>query len=235
MRGKLIVIEGTDCSGKETQTSLLVEKLKEENILVERLSFPMYDTPTGKIIGACYLGKEHMCNELFINNEGWFKEGAVNVDPMVAIDLYAADRRYNMPKVINLLDQGVNVILDRYVGSNMAHQGGKILDKEERLKLFRTIEQKEYIINEIPRPDMTMFLYMPYEYAIELKKNREEVPDQHEQDETHLRNAEKTYLELAALYNYTTVKCVNNNRLRTIDDINNEVYSKVKKLIKNKS
>ena len=65
MKGKLIVVEGTDCSGKETQTRLLVEKLLKENIKIERLSFPMYDTPTGKIIGACLLGKPDMCNQLF--------------------------------------------------------------------------------------------------------------------------------------------------------------------------
>ena len=61
MKGKLIVIEGTDCSGKETQTRLLVEKLTKENIKVKRISFPMYDTPTGRIIGACVLGKPEMC------------------------------------------------------------------------------------------------------------------------------------------------------------------------------
>ena len=61
MIGKIIVIEGTDCSGKETQTRLLVEKLTNDGLKVKRLSFPMYDTPTGKIIGACLLGKPQMC------------------------------------------------------------------------------------------------------------------------------------------------------------------------------
>ena len=64
MRGKLIVIEGTDCSGKETQAKLLTQKLKKRNIKVEHLSFPNYDTPTGRIIGSCYLGKEELCKKL---------------------------------------------------------------------------------------------------------------------------------------------------------------------------
>ena len=76
MKGKLIVIEGTDCSGKETQTKLLIERLTNAGIKVKRYSFPMYDSPTGQIIGGCYLGKEQYgC--------GLFKEGAPNVSPKV--------------------------------------------------------------------------------------------------------------------------------------------------------
>ena len=77
MKGKLIVIEGTDCSGKETQSNLLIEKLKKENIRIEKFSFPNYNSPTGKIIGGPYLGKSYIC-------EGWFEEGAPNVDPKVS-------------------------------------------------------------------------------------------------------------------------------------------------------
>ena len=73
MRGKLIVVEGTDCSGKETQTTKLVERLRKENIKVKRLSFPMYESPTGKIIGACLLGKEQMCSELLRFNHSFLK------------------------------------------------------------------------------------------------------------------------------------------------------------------
>ena len=118
MKGRLIVIEGTDCSGKETQTKLLVEKLEKINIKCVRLSFPMYDTPTGKIVGGPYLGKDYIC-------DGWFDEGAVNVDPKVSALYYAADRKYNIGKIEELLNSGVNVILDRYIYSNLAHQGGK--------------------------------------------------------------------------------------------------------------
>ena len=93
MRGKLIVIEGTDCSGKETQTNLLLKKLNSEGIKVEKFSFPNYQSPTGKIIGGPYLGKEYIC-------DCWFSEGATKVDPKVASLYYAADRKYNIHKII---------------------------------------------------------------------------------------------------------------------------------------
>ena len=99
---------------------------------IERLSFPDYDTPTGRIVGGAYLGKPHI-------GEGFFPEGASNVDPKVAALYYAADRRYNRQKILDLLNDGVDVVLDRYVESNMGHQGGKIFDKEERLKLYEDL------------------------------------------------------------------------------------------------
>ena len=159
-RGKIIVIEGTDCSGKETQTKLLVEKLENIGKKVKRISFPMYDTPTGKIIGACLLGKPDMCNNLFKEEHGFFPEGGGNVDSLAAIDLYAADRRYNLPKINKLLEEGYIIIIDRYVASNMAHRGGLLERKEDRLKIYKKIELLEYEINELPRPDKTIFLYL---------------------------------------------------------------------------
>ncbi len=232
MKGKIIVIEGTDCSGKETQTNLLVEKLKEENILVSKLSFPMYDTPTGKIIGACLLGKPAMCEELLKSNHSFFEEGGGNIDPLVAIDLYAADRRYNLPKINKLLEEGYIVFIDRYVTSNMAHRGGLIDSKEERLKMYKKIELKEYEINELPRPDKTVLLYMPWKYAEILKKNRKELPDEAESNIEYLKKGEEAYLELAQLYNYDIINCTCNEKIRSIEDINQELYNKIKKLIK---
>ena len=99
MRGKLIVIEGTDCSGKETQTNKLMERLKRDGHKVFKFSFPSYDSPTGRIIGGPYLGKDYIC-------ESWFEEGAINVNPKVASLYYAADRLYNMPKIIEKYEQG---------------------------------------------------------------------------------------------------------------------------------
>ena len=106
MRGKLIVIEGTDCSGKETQSKLLVERLEKEGKKVVRVSFPMYDTPTGAIVGACVLGKPHMCEELLKENHGFFKEGGGNIGELAALCYYAADRRYNLPIINKYLEEG---------------------------------------------------------------------------------------------------------------------------------
>lgn len=228
MEGKIIVIEGTDCSGKETQTRLLVDKLTKEGLKVKRLSFPMYDTPTGEIIGACLLGKPQMCEELLKNNHSFFPEGGGNIDVLAACDLYAADRRYNLPKILKYLNDGYIVIIDRYVTSNMAHRGGLIANKEERLKIYKKIDLKEYVINELPRPDKTILLYLPYEYSCELKKRRAELPDEVENNIEYLKNSERAYLELAELYNYDVINCVENGEIKTIEDINNEIIKRIK-------
>ena len=231
MKGKLIVIEGTDCSGKETQTRLLVEKLTKENIKVKRISFPMYDTPTGRIIGACVLGKPEMCENYLKENHSFFPEGGGNIDALAACNFYAADRRYNLPKILNLLNDGYIVLVDRYVTSNMAHRGGLIDDKEERLKIYNKIELLEYEINELPRPDKTFLLYMPYEYACTLKKNRTNL-DEHEKSKEHLKNAEEAYVELSELYNWDTIECVEDGKIKSIESINEEIYEKLKDIIK---
>ena len=230
-RGKIIVIEGTDCSGKETQTKLLVEKLEGIGKKVKRVSFPMYDSPTGKLIGACLLGKPEMCEELLKDNHSFFPEGGGNIDSLAAIDLYAADRRYNLPKINKLLDEGYIVIIDRYVASNMAHRGGLLENRKDRLAIYKKIEMLEYDINELPRPDKTILLYLPYEYACILKKNRKEVADETEKNEKYLKMGEKAYLELSAIYDYDVIDCVKNKEIRTIEDINIELFDKIKEIL----
>ena len=220
---KIIVIEGTDCSGKETQSNLLLKRMNEENINIEKLSFPNYDSPTGKIVGGSYLGKPEY-------GECVFPEGAINVDSKVASLYYAADRLYNKNKIEEIIKKS-NLILDRYVESNMAHQGGKIKDREERYEMYNFLKTLEYDLLKLPKPDMVVFLYMPYQYALELKKNRVSL-DQHELSEEHLKSAENTYLELSKLYNYEKINCVSNDKIRTIEDINDELYQRVKKLWK---
>ena len=224
MAGKIIVIEGTDCSGKETQTKLLVKRLKKEGKKCIRFGFPMYDTPTGKIVGGSYLGKSEIC-------EGFFPEGATNVDPYVACLYYAADRRYNIGKINKYLEKNYYVILDRYTTSNLAHQGSKIKDKDERFDMYQWIDKLEYWLLKLPKPDKTIFLHMPYEYSCELKKNRDSL-DQHEKDCDHLKHAEETYLELSELYNWSRIECIKDNEVKSIDDIGEEVYNLVKDMIK---
>ena len=136
-KGKLIVIEGTDCSGKETQSKRLVEYINENGGKAVMFSFPMYDTPTGKIVGGPYLGKPEIC-------EGYFKEKATNVDGKVASLYFAADRLYNSTLITDKLKEGYTVILDRYVESNMAHQGGKCVTLKERIKIWKFLEKLEY-------------------------------------------------------------------------------------------
>ena len=224
MKGKLIVIEGTDCSGKETQTKLLMSRLREEGINVNNFSFPNYNSPTGKIIGGPYLGKENI-------GPSFFEEGASNVDPKVASLYYAADRKYNIEKLEFLLNNGANLILDRYIYSNMAHQGGKIKDKEKRNNMYEWLYNLEFNLLELPKPDLAIYLHMPTEKATVLKNNRESL-DAHEKDENHLKNAEQAYQELALKYNFVKVECTFDDKIKSIEDINDEVYEIVKNCLK---
>lgn len=222
MKGKLITIEGTDCSGKETQTNLLIKKLREEGYRVQNFSFPNYNSPTGKIIGGPYLGKEGF-------DPCYFEEGSSKVDPKVASLYYTADRKYNIDKILFLLDQGYNVILDRYIYSNMAHQGGKIEDKKEREAMYNWLDKLEFDLMELPKPDLTIFLHMPLSVAEKLKSSRKEKADGHEKDENHLRKAEKAYLELAKKYDFITIECADESgKPKNIEDINHTLYEIIK-------
>ena len=221
---KIIVIEGTDCSGKETQTKLLLENLKNDGIKIDSMSFPNYESPTGKIVGGPYLGKEYIC-------DGWFAEGAALVDPYVAMCYFGADRRYNLPLIMEKLNNG-HLILDRYVYSNMAHQAGKLDDVDARNKMIDKLEEFEFGILELPRPDVAIFLYMPYEYGLKLKEGRSEKLDQHEISYENQVNSIKTYLEMESRYNFIRIDCVKDGFIRTKQDISDEIYKKVKKILK---
>lgn len=220
MKGKIIVIEGTDCSGKETQSKLLEKYLNSSGINCIRMSFPAYDTPTGKIVGGPYLGKEEIC-------PSYFEDGSANVDPYISCLYYAADRKYNITKVNKYLDDGYIVILDRYTTSNMAHQGGKIEDSEERFNMYQWIDKLEYWLLKLPKPDITIFLHMPYTSSCELKKNRKSL-DGNEKSEKHLINAEKAYIELSELYNWDRIECVESDRIKSIEEISNEIINMLK-------
>ena len=218
-KGKIIVIEGTDCSGKATQSELLVKRLTKEGKKCTSLSFPCYDTPTGKIVGGAYLGKPEICPSFF--------DDAVKLDPKIACLYYAADRKYNIDKVLKYIDEGYYVILDRYVTSNLAHQGCKIEDKDERFYMYQWIDKLEYWLLELPKPDKTIFLHVPYDFTKELEKNRDFL-DEHEKSPEHLKNAERAYVELSQLYNWDTVECIKDNKLRSIEDIHEEIYNLIK-------
>ena len=221
--GKFIVIEGTDCSGKETQSKLLVEKLNKKGYKAIRLTFPKYDSPTGKIVGGPYLGKPEI-------GECWFPEGAVNLDPKVACLYYAADRKYNEKDILNYLEDDYFVICDRYVSSNMAHQGSKIKNDEDRFHMYEWIDKLEFWLLNLPKPDKTIFLHVPYTYAVELKKNRESL-DQHETNEEHLKNSEVAYIELSDMYNWKHINCIKDKKIRTIEDINEEIIECIKEYL----
>ncbi|MBR9691184.1 dTMP kinase [Candidatus Woesearchaeota archaeon] len=219
-QGKFIVIEGTDCSGKETQTKKLIEKIEAKGLKCRHMTFPRYNKPTGRIIGSCYLGKD--C-------ESWFGE-ANSVDPRVASLYYAADRLDAQKEIKEYLNRGETIICDRYVESNLGHQGGKITDPEKRNELIGWIYNLEYIHNKLVKPDKVIFLYMPYEIGIELKKTRQGKADGHESNPEHLKNAETSYLELAQKFNWDKIDCAPDGQLKTIEEIHNIIWNKIKYL-----
>lgn len=219
-KGKLIVIEGNDCSGKQTQGTLLVENLKKMGYPAIYLSFPMYDTPTGRIIAGPILGKEEF-------GPCFFEEG-IDLDPYIASLYYAADRKYNIKKVQDYLDQGYFVILDRYISSNMAHQSSKIEDDEKRFYLFQWVDKLEYWLLGLPKPDQTIFLHVPYKVTVELLSKRGHL-DIAEKSTDNLKRAEKTYIELSELYHWDHIDCVKDEQLLSIEEISQKILNSVLK------
>lgn len=205
MTGKLIVIEGTDKSGKKTQTQLLLQKIIEKGFKATFFDFPRYETPSGRIVGQCYLGKDRWGED-----KGWFGD-ADKVDPKVASLYYAADRRFNLPEIRKLLQENDFVLLDRYSSSNMGHQGGKIKDPEKRKEFYRWLDDLEYGLLELPRPDFTILLFMPFEIGQQLATKMTEKVDEHEKNPDHLKNAEEAYSQLAQFYGWTKINCTQKN------------------------
>lgn len=215
MRGKLIVLEGTDCSGKETQANMLVKYLNQNGCKTVKMAFPNYNSPTGKIIAGAYLGKEGFMPPVF-------PEGASNVDPYCASLLFAMDRKYNIKDINDVLNSGVNVVLDRYVDSNIAHQSAK-LSHGEQAKMINFLETLEYDLLELPRADFEVLLYMPSWASKKLKQNRSEKPDQHELDEEYLLKSENLYLEIAERRNIFTIDCTSGENIKSIEQISKEL------------
>lgn len=221
----IIVIEGTDCSGKATQSEMLFYKLKEAGYKVHKTSFPDYNTPTGKIIGGPYLGKENI-------SKGFFSETAAKVPAEVASLYFAADRKYNIGDIEAKIKAGYIVLLDRYVYSNMAHQAGKKENHEERNKMYRWLHELEFNLLNLPEADIKVFLHLPYEYSHSMKNSRTEKLDEHEKDQYHLINAEQAYLEIASLYNFDTISCVINKSIKSKEQISDELFNLIIEKIK---
>jgi len=220
MSGKIIVIEGTESSGKETQAKLLEKKLSAMGKKCIRFDFPMYDTPTGKIVGGAIRGKEEMGPKMF-------EDCGAHVDPHVICLYYAADRKYNMPKIEEYLKKDYYVILDRYTTSNLAHQGSKIKEKDDRFNMYQWIDKLEYWLLKLPKPDKTIYLHVPYEYKIELRQDKN---NDEKLSEEYLKSAEEAYIELSQLYNWDTIECIRNNKIRSVEDINNDILELIKNM-----
>lgn len=222
--GRVIVIEGTDSSGKETQTKRLFERLERDGIKIKKLSFPNYESP------ACEPVKMYLA--------GAFGDKALDINPYPVSTMFAIDRyaSYKMEWESFYKSEGV-VVTDRYTTSNMVHQASKIEDKEKKEEYLNWLEDLEYKKMNIPAPDLVIFLNMPTEMAVKLmaeRKNKitgEEKKDIHEQDTNYLKKSYENACEIARKYKWKEIKCVDEGRLKTIEEIGEEIYSIVRDII----
>ncbi len=215
--GKIIVIEGVNDSGKETQSKLLAKTLKEEGYKVVEFSFPMYKSPTGKIFKNCVLGKD---------GNGYFEEGYENLDPYVVCLYTAADPKYHKEKIERYLKNDYIVILNRYTSSNMAHQGSRYSDSEERFYMYQWIDKLEYWLLKLPKPDCTILLKVPAKYLNQLSEKQ--VAFNFQEDIFDQDSVLKAYIELSELYNWDSIDCVSNNKMKSVEEIHEEIMKIVR-------
>ncbi|MDD2647097.1 MAG: thymidylate kinase [Patescibacteria group bacterium] len=223
MRGKFIVIEGTDGSGKGTQTALLAQRIKKSGHDIETIAFPRHGELSAKLV------------DLYLN--GFFGD-ATKVDPRFVSSFYAIDRLLNKERIEDWLNYGRVVIGDRYTTSNIGHQGAKVDDPEERERLFNWVYKMEFEEMGLPQPDLMLFLHIPTPIAMQLiekKKQREYIKssnkDAHEGSESHLRGAETSYLHAAKLFKWEVIECVKDDKLLSIEEVNDKIWDKVSQIL----
>ncbi|MEF3692055.1 MAG: dTMP kinase [Candidatus Moraniibacteriota bacterium] len=227
-RGKFIVIDGTDGSGKATQVKELVKNLRKNKIKVKTIDFPRYyDNFFGKFIGECLIGEN-----------GDF----VKLNPKIASVLYAADRFESSVQIKKWLDVGFNVIADRYASSNQIHQGGKIINNKKRREFLDWLEEMEFRVFKLPKPDAVIYLDVPVEITRKLlaeektqkkKMYQKGKKDLVENDLKYLEKSRKSAIKIIKdNNNWITVNCVEGRKMKTIQEISREVFEKVSKIIK---
>lgn len=217
--GIFLVIDGTDGSGKATQAKLLLQRLEAEGHRVKTISFPQYGTKSAGLVEEYLEGKYGAAHE---------------VGPYRASALYAADRFHASFEIRSWLSEGYVVIADRYVGSNMGHQGGKITDPAERKRFFDWAQEFEHEFFGIPRPTKNIVLYVPVDISQALARKRNETAgndhtlsqDIHEADDNHMHAASHAYLELTKLYEeFHLIDCTHDNQLRSREEIHDLIWN----------
>lgn len=214
-KGKLIVIDGIDGSGKATQTKLLCEKLENYGLPAKSMDFPQYEKNFFGQMVRQYL-------------DGKFGK-ATDVNPRLASVLYAADRWESSTTIKKWLESGDTVVLDRYYTSNLIHQSTKLQEKE--LDIFTDwINKMELEIFNIPKPDVVLFLHLKPEIAIELITKRGSGHDGHENIE-HLKLAEQRCLYLSEKLNWTKIECWQDNQILPIETVSQKIWQIIEPLI----
>ena len=215
--GKLIVIEGTDGSGKSTQFKLLTERVAAEGHRFQKLVFPQYAEPSSALI-RMYLGGE-------------FGTNPSDVNAYAASAFYAVDRYASYKKVWgDWYENGGLVLSDRYTTSNAVHQASKE-PEEKQAEFLGWLYEFEYDRLGLPRPDLTIYLDVPTDFTEKLMRSREAATntkaDIHEQDLEYLATCRRTGRAAAAFYGWTVIDCVKDGVMRSIEDIHEEIYRHV--------
>ncbi len=222
--GKLIVIEGVDASGKATQTEKIYKRLADEGYNVRQISFPDYESDFSVPV------KRYLAGDLGKNAE--------DVSPYAASTFYAIDRYGSFKRDWgNFYNEGGILIADRYVTSNLVHQAAKI--EGDKTAFMNWLYDLEYGKLELPKPDLVLFLDMPPACARRLMATRankitgEAQKDIHERDPHHLDKAYENAVGIAKLAGWEKIPCAFGENIRTIDEISEEIYKKVKMTIEN--
>ncbi len=219
--GKLIVIEGTDGSGKSTQFRLLSEHMEKDGLTFKHLVFPRYQEESSALI-RMYLG-------------GQFGSKPSDVNAYAASSFYAVDRyaSYKMDWGKWYEDGGV-VLSDRYTTSNAVHQASKE-PGEKQGAFLNWLYDFEYSKLGLPRPDLVIYLDVPTDFTEQLLRSREQATntqaDIHEKDMSYLATCRETGRAAAAYYGWKVIQCVKDGKMRTIEDIHEEIYEAVRKCL----
>lgn len=223
MKGKLIVIEGTDGSGKETHSKYVCKNLEQEGYRTKLVSFPQYGKPSTAMVEEYLNGKLGSAEE---------------VGPYRASIFYAQDRYAKSKELWKWFNEGKIIICNRYATANMGHQAGKIKDKKERDKFLVWLDDLEYNIFGIPRPHKVIFLHMPVRIGQELVERKGErkylrgkKKDLHESDLKHLRDAEEAYLYVAKKEGWVVLELSDGDNAYSIEKCREMVYKAVKEAI----
>lgn len=215
--GKLIVFEGTDGSGKSTQFALLTKRLQAMGVDFRTMVFPQYSEPSSSLI-RMYLGGE-------------FGARPADVNAYAASTFYAVDRFASYRKVWGTYYKNGGLMLsDRYTTSNAVHQASKV-PQAQREEFFRWLYEFEYRHMELPKPDIVIYLDVPTELTEQLMRRREQATsthaDIHEQNMEYLSLCRRTGLEAAKYYGWTIINCARDGRMRSIEEIHNEIFALV--------
>lgn len=216
-KGSLIVISGSDGAGKKTQTNRLCNLIADHHYPILQLQFPMYNSPTGKVI-------QDYLSERF----GKLDE----IKPEAAAMWFAADRLSFKGAIETSLNKGLNLILDRYTPDNLAHQGCRYKD-EERVKTIMWIQQLEYGLCGLPKPDLTLCLQLPTNLSVEAVNARGNKKDMHESNMEYLTEVEKTFLLLKDLEkNYQIFDCMRDGKRLSEEEVTEGLWKLIQPVLK---